>query len=88
MTDSRVGTTDDGRTIIWKYKGEEPKSARANKRYLQLWKFARELECCDIQILISKRRNELKYEGCPDNIRILRTEILILEDAYRIKKRK
>jgi len=88
MSDERIGTTDDGRTIIWKYRGEEPRSVRACKRYSQLWKAVKELECCDIELLITKRKLDLKYEKDSDNIKILRTEILILEDAYRIKKRK
>jgi hypothetical protein len=82
----RVGTTNDGRTIITT-TGEEPKSARASKRYYQLWKFARELNPEEIEFLITKRRNDIKYEQDDKMIRILRTEISILADTRRIIKR-
>ena len=43
----RTGITNDGRTILTT-TGMEPKSARASKRYYQLWKFARDLKLEEI----------------------------------------
>ena len=84
---SRKGTTNSGR-IILKNNGEEPCSARANKEYYQLWKFLEDLTLEELQFLVTKRKNDLKYESSIDKIRILRTEILIIEDCYKITKRK
>jgi len=85
MTDYVKGTTDNGRTLLRKKGGEEPKSARAN---WYLWKFANTLNPDEIEFLITKRKQDLKYEYCPSGIRILRTEILLLEDVHRINRRK
>ena len=82
----RVGTTNNRRVVITT-TGEQPKSARANKRYYQLWKFAKELKPEEIQLLITKRKNNLKYEKDYEQIRILRTEITILEDTHKIIRR-
>ncbi len=84
----RTGTSENGRIILTS-TGEEPKSARANKRYYALWKFVDEyLDLQDIQVLITKRKNDIKYESDNDKVTILRTEILLLEDAYKIKRNK
>ena len=83
----RLGSTDNGRTLITKY-GEEPKSARGNKRYYQLWKLAMELTLDEINMLVTKRRTEIRYKSDQKEIRILRTEILLLEDCYKIVRRK
>jgi hypothetical protein len=82
-----VGKTDNGRTII-KTTGEEPKSARRTKEHYQLWKFIEKLSLEEINVLFTKRKQELKYEKDSDRIRELRTEMLILSDAYRIIKRR
>jgi len=83
----RKGTTSSGRIIFGRTYEEEPKSARANKRYYQLWKFASTLELNEIEFLITKRKKELRYVQDNDEIRALRTEILILEDTYKIKRK-
>ena len=83
----RIGRTDSGRTIITS-TGEEPKSARASKRWYQLWKMVQDISPEEIEFLISKRRNQLKYEKDFEEINNLRTDISVLEDAYKINKRK
>lgn len=84
----RVGRTDNSRTILNNYDNEEPKSARRNQRCWQLWKFCKDLEPDDISVLITNRKYSLRYAKTPEEIKILRTDISILEDAYRIIKRK
>lgn len=64
---------------------EEPDSAKAN---YQLWKLAQDLKPEEIQMLITKRRNDLKYESNSKEINRLRTDISILEDAHEIISRK
>lgn len=74
-------------SIKIKKSGEEPSSAKRSKRHYQLWKLAESLELGDIQYLVTIRKNKLKYEEDPDEIRNLRTDIKILEETYTIKKR-
>ena len=71
-------------TIVY----EKPVSAGAKKAYYQLWKFAMDLTPEEIEVLVAKRKNDLKYEKKTDRIEDLRTEIKILEDMYMINKRK
>lgn len=83
----RVGTTDSGRTVILTY-GEEPVSARRSKRHYQLWKLAESLTPEEIRVLITSRVKELKWT---DNCKLyqeIKTDIKILEDSYKIIKRK
>ena len=82
-----MSTTDDGRTILKPRGGEEPRSAKSN---WQLWKLCKELKADEIAVLITKRKMELKYldkDKDREDIRRIRSEILLLEDAYRILKR-
>ena len=53
-----------------------------------LWKLCQDLSCEEISILITNRKEKLKYETNGEMIKILRTDISILEDAYKIKLRK
>lgn len=70
-------------------KKETPKSAKSSRRHYQLWKMIEKMKLEEIEFLVTKRKNDLKYETNPDEIRNLRTDICILEDAYNIiKKRK
>ena len=85
MTDYKKGTTNNGRIILRKKGGEEPLSARAN---WDLWKLCQTLTSEEITFLITKRRNDIKYESDSNAIRSLRRDILLLEDAYKIIKRK
>lgn len=62
----------------------EPKSAKSN---WALWKLCQELNFEEIKVLISKRRNDLKYEKNEQKIQELRRDISILTDAYEIMKR-
>ena len=83
----RKGTTDNGRTTLTS-KTEQPKSARGNKELYQLYKFAITLELNEIEFLVSKRRNDIKYmKTLPEEAKRLRTEILLLEDVHRIRRR-
>ena len=82
----RKGTTDNKRTLITTY-GEEPRSARRSKRHYQLWKLATTLNPDEIEFLITKRKQDIKYEYFPSGVRNLRTDIVILEDAHRINRR-
>lgn len=85
MNEYKKGTTDKKRTTLRKEGGEEPKSARAN---WQLWKLCQELNPEEIVMLITKRRKELKYETDLECRNKIKSDILLLEDAYRIIKRK
>jgi len=84
---SELNKTDKNRTII-RTNSEEPISARRSKRHYRLWKLARSLSLNEIEYLITIRKNKLKYESNCIEIRNLRTDIIILEDTYRIVKRK
>jgi len=64
---------------------KKPKSANAN---WWLWKLCEDLSLEEIQVLITKRKNELKYEKDNKRIRELKTDIAILLDAYEIIKKK
>jgi len=66
----------------------QPKSAKKNKRTYRLWKLVQTLDSNDISLLIKHRREMLK--NCKDHEHWLqlRTEIKILEDAYKIIKQK
>jgi len=79
--------TDSGRVIIRKQKlSEEPKLARKN---WSLWKMCRDmLTSQDVQVLITVRRQSLKHEKDSIKIRELRNDIRILEDSYRILRKK
>ena len=81
------GKSDKGRVIITA-QGEEPRSARASKEYYQLWKLAETLELDEIRMLVSKRKKDLSYVKSLDEKRVLNTEILILEDTYKIVRRR
>ena len=76
--------TDDGRTIIKKKGSEESISARGN---WQLWKFALTLKPEEIEMLITKRINSLKYEKNANTIKGLRRDIRLLSDVRTIIKR-
>ena len=85
---NRIGKTDNGRTEITT-TGEEPAIARSKKRYWDLWKMAKTLYPVEIEMLIAKRKNDLKHTFDDyDEYRDLKTEIKLLEDIYRIVKRK
>ena len=84
---NRKGKTDNGR-IIFTTDGERPNVATINKKLYTLWKFVRELSLNEIQALVSKRKNDLKYEKDKEKIQQLRTEIRLLLDVYKIKNRK
>ena len=81
----RKNKTDFGRTIVRKRGSEEPLSAKNN---WDLWKLCQELNPEEISFLITKRKSQIKYSNDNEEIRILREDIIILEDAYRILKRK
>jgi hypothetical protein len=66
-------------------KEEVPKSARDN---WQLWKLSETLTLEEISVLISKRRQDLKYERDSKKINQLKTDISILTDAYGILKKR
>ena len=83
----RLGKTDDGRTDITT-TGEIPIIARSTKRYYQLWKLAEKLKPEEIEFLVIKRKNALKYEKDKEEIKCLRTEIKLLGDIYRIVNRR
>ena len=70
-------------------KIDQPRSAKRSKRHYQLWKMIKKMKLEEIEFLVTKRKNDLKYETNPDEIRNLRTDICILEDAHEIiRKRK
>ena len=66
-----------------------PKSAKRSKRHYRLWKMVERMTLEEIEFLITKRKSDLRYETNPTEIRDLRTDISILNDAYDIvNKRK
>lgn len=69
-------------------KSEQPKSAKANKDTWALWKFCETLSLEEISVLITKRRQDIKYETDSKRKTELRREISILEDTYEIIKRR
>jgi hypothetical protein len=80
--------TDDGRTIISTTGLEDSIIARSSSETWQFWKFLETLSPNEISFLITNRRNKLKYMSDPDEIKSLRNDIVLLEDAYRINKRR
>jgi len=66
----------------------EPKSAKRSQRHYQLWKLAETLTPNEIRYLITVRKEKIKYEKDSFEIKELRTDIKILEDEYKIIKRK
>jgi len=76
---------DDSRTLISKTGKEYARSARSN---WQLWKLCEELTPEEIEVLISKRKSELRHEKDFKKREEIRNDIMILEDALRIKERK
>jgi len=77
-------TTDDGRIIITKRGKEISKSSYSN---WDLWKLSKDLNKDELSMLITLRKNYLKHTEDPEMIRGYRRDILILEDAYKIKSR-
>ena len=80
----QVRGTKVGRYIHRKYGDSESILTRSNR---DLWKLALDLNYDEIVMLITSRKNKLKYEKNPDMITYLRNDIKILIDAYRLKKR-
>lgn len=94
-------TTDRGRVILKVKKkeiifstkraeemiivDEEPKSASANRA---LWRLCQTLTPEEITVLITKRKNELKCKHSFSEMNKIKNEIKILEDSYRIIKRR
>jgi len=72
---------DDSRTLISKTGKEYARSARSN---WQLWKLCEELIPEEIEVLISKRKSDLRHEKDFEKREEIRNDIMILEDAVRI----
>lgn len=99
----QMNTTDAGRTLLRRKKKkikrptrtdtvevllEEPKISRwASGELHQLWKLAESLNLDEIQMLVTKRKQDIKWEKDSERIKKLRTEIKLLEDMYTIKER-
>ena len=81
----RKNKTDFGRTIVRKKGTEEPLSAKAN---WDLWVMCQDLKSEEMIYLITVRKSRLKYEEDFNIRNDIRREIMILEDAIRIMKRK
>jgi hypothetical protein len=64
---------------------DTPKSAKGN---WQLWKLCQELNLEEIQVLVGKRKNDLKYEKDAKKIKDLKRDISILLDAYEIIRKR
>lgn len=69
-------------------KEEQPKSAKADKDTWALWKLCETLTPEEIKMLWLKRKQDMKYEKDQEQIKRLRTEMAILNDAYEIIKRR
>ena len=65
-----------------KYWTDKPSSVSSG-RYYQFYKFANELELDEIQIMVTKKRSQIKYQ--PWNKLELRTQIKILTQIYSKK---
>ena len=101
MISKKRNTTNNGRVVLKVKKkeiiistkraeeiiviDEEPKCATSN---WQLWKLCQTISLEEIKVLISKRSNDLKYETNLKKRNELKLDILLLEDAYRIMKRR
>lgn len=66
-------------------KDDIPRSATDN---WQLWKLCETLTLEEISVLITKRKNDLKYEKDKRKETLLKTDMSILVDAYEIIKRR
>jgi len=80
--------TDDGRTIISTTGLEDSIIARSSKENWEFWTFIETLKPNEIQFLITSRKTKLKYINDIEEFKQLKSEITLLEDAYRIIKRK
>jgi len=78
-------TTTNNKRIILRKRGE-PISKSAKSNY-PLWKLAETLSLSELTMLMTKRKHDIKYENSSANIGDMREEILLLNDAYKIKKR-
>ena len=58
------------------------------KRHYDLWKFVQTLTLEEISMLIIKRKKDLKYTKEPDEIKRLKEEIGVLNEGYKLVKRK
>jgi len=67
---------------------DEPKSAKRDRNSWQLWKLCQDLSPDEIRVLVSKRKQDIKYEKDMNKINQLKTDISILTDAYEIIKRR
>ena len=77
-----------GGRILLDAHGElrESISARRNKETYDLWNFWESLTLNELQVLVTKRKQDLKHEKDPKKIKQLRTEITVLNDCYKKKK--
>jgi len=72
--------------IKFRKKGsKEPITKRAKSNY-PLYKLARDLKLEEITMLITDRRNKIKYEQDYSKILEYKEDILLLEDMYKIKR--
>ena len=77
-------TTNNKRVILRKRGDPISKSAKSN---YPLWRLATTLSLSELTILMTKRKYEMRYETSPEIVKNMRREILLLNDAYKIKKR-
>jgi hypothetical protein len=72
--------------LIFKKKGsKEPITKRAKSNY-PLYKLAKDLNLDEITVLVTIRRNKIKYETDYNKILEYKEDILLLEDLYKIKR--
>ena len=64
------------------------KPPNVSRKHWDLWKFAQELKLEEISMLIVKRKNELKYSKNNQDIKNLKEEIGVLNEAYKLVKRR
>ena len=86
MPKIRKNRTDNGRVVLGKKSKDEPVLAEKN---WDLWVLCRDsLTSGDIQLLITIRKQRLKHEKDREEIRKVKNDIVLLEEAYLIIKRK
>ena len=78
-------TTTNNKRVILRKEGN-PIPTLSKWKY-PLWKLAIDLSLSELSMLIIKRSYDIKYETSQEKIKDLRGEILLLNDAYKIKKR-
>jgi hypothetical protein len=78
----------NGRILLTPRGIEKSISARKSKETLMFWKFIKTLSPNEIQMLISRRKNDIKYIDNNEDLTQIKLEIKLLEDAYKLSTKR